>query len=299
MTADGDEELVSSLHEGKRRFLALVADLRPELHRYCARMTGSVADGEDVVQDTLARAYYALAEVEAMPPLRPWLFQIAHHRAIDHLRRYDRRHGRALDEGDEPADPAPDPEDRLASLQATRLAVARFCELAPAQRSVVILKDVLGHSVDEITRVLGISEPAAKSALHRGRERLRALPPDDEAVAATTAASPTVARYTELFNARDWDGVRALLADDVRLDLVARAERFGRRDVAHYFTRYDAVTDWHLAAGRVDGREAIVVRRDGAPAYLVELTVLDGRIALIKDFRYVPYILAESRPRTA
>ena len=79
--------LIATLEEGRRQFLELVADVRPDLHRYCARMTGSVTDGEDVVQDTLARAYYQLSELRELPPLRPWLFRIAHNRAIDHLRR--------------------------------------------------------------------------------------------------------------------------------------------------------------------------------------------------------------------
>ena len=63
------DPLVSTLHEARQRFLELVAEVRPDLHRYCARMTGSIADGEDIVQETLARAYYALAEVETLPPL--------------------------------------------------------------------------------------------------------------------------------------------------------------------------------------------------------------------------------------
>ncbi len=81
------DPIVSALHQGMRAFLALVSGIRPDLHRYCARMTGSVADGEDIVQDTLARAYYALSEMETVPELRPWLFQIAPHRATDLLRR--------------------------------------------------------------------------------------------------------------------------------------------------------------------------------------------------------------------
>jgi DNA-directed RNA polymerase specialized sigma24 family protein len=66
-----DASLIAAQHESRRRFLELVAEIRPELHRYAARMVGSITDGEDVVQDTLARAYYALPEMETMPPLRP------------------------------------------------------------------------------------------------------------------------------------------------------------------------------------------------------------------------------------
>src|SRR5881392_2124108 len=93
----GPSEIIGVLEHGRRQFLALVSHVRPELLRYCARMTGSVADGEDVVQDTLARAYYELSQLEALPPLRPWLFRIAHHRAIDHWRREARRASEPLE----------------------------------------------------------------------------------------------------------------------------------------------------------------------------------------------------------
>ena len=72
-------------------FLALVGDLRPELHRYCATLVGSAIDGEDVVQEALAKALYASSLQPELPALRPWLFRIAHNAAIDFLRRYGRR----------------------------------------------------------------------------------------------------------------------------------------------------------------------------------------------------------------
>jgi RNA polymerase sigma factor (sigma-70 family) len=68
------------------QLLELAGELRPELHRYCARLMGSVIEGEDVVQDTFARAFVALDELQEAPPLRPWLFRIAHNRAMDLLR---------------------------------------------------------------------------------------------------------------------------------------------------------------------------------------------------------------------
>jgi RNA polymerase sigma factor (sigma-70 family) len=68
------------------RLLALASELRPELHRYCARLMGSVIEGEDVVQDAFARAFGVLDELQEDPPLRAWLFRIAHNRALDLLR---------------------------------------------------------------------------------------------------------------------------------------------------------------------------------------------------------------------
>jgi len=286
---NGSESTVSALHEGMRRFLLLVAGIRPDLHRYCARMTGSVADGEDIVQDTLARAYYALSEMQTVPELRPWLFQIAHNRALDHLRRYERRMAEPLDSVLETAlSSESDPEDALAREQATRAAISRFVELVPAQRSAVILKDVLGHSLAEIAQQMAISETAAKALLHRGRERLRALARTsrEQSHATPAVGSTGIARYVVLFNARDWDGVRALLAEDVRLDLLSRAKRTGRREVSSYFENYSAIA----------GREAIGFfssPADSLPAYFIELEFEGECVTRIKDFRYVPYILAE------
>jgi len=288
------DPLLQSLREGHERFLAFVADVRPDLHRYCARMTGSVADGEDIVQETLARAYYALSEVEELPPLRPYLFAIAHRRALDHLRRYERRMGRALDAVAEPEDRALSAEDALASDEAVRAALSAFVELPPAQRSAVILKDVLGQSLEEIASLLQLSIPAVKAALHRGRTRLREQPASEP----PRTVSPLLAKYAALFNARDWDALRAMLAEDVSLELVSRAQRAGRRQVSSYFTNYDRVRDFHLVPARLDGREVLAVYRDPAderPSYFVELEFAGEQVVFIRDFRYVPYIGADAR----
>ena len=112
------------------------------------------------------------------------------------------------------------------------------------------------------------------------------------------ATSPALARYAALFNARDWDGVRAMLVDEVKLDLVSRWKATGRRQVSTYFTNYDSVTDWHLVPGWLDGREILAVLREpraARPAYFIELRLVDdGRVAAIRDFRYVPYIAYEA-----
>jgi len=291
-----ENSLIAVQHEGRRRFLELVADARPELHRYCARMTGSVADGEDIVQDTLARAYYLLPEMDEVPAFRPWLFRIAHNRALDHLRSYGARMGEPLESvQDSTVDPVPDPGDDIARQQAVQAAVSRFVELAPAQRSCVILKDVLGHSLDEIGGLLELSLPSVKAALHRGRARLRELKVT-QPTAPPPRTSPAVARYVALFNARDWDGVRAMLAEDVQLDLVSRAQRAGRA-VGNYVTNYDRLHDWRLAPAWLEGREVIAVFRapdEARPGYFIELRFEGDKIRSIRDFRYVPYVMRDA-----
>src|SRR5689334_22742601 len=78
--------------KAREHFLELVSAVRPELHRYCARITGSVVDGEDVVQEALAKAFYAIGMATEVPSLRPWLFRIAHNASVDFLRRYENKH---------------------------------------------------------------------------------------------------------------------------------------------------------------------------------------------------------------
>src|SRR5499427_8440362 len=91
-------------------FLETITQIRPRLHRYCARMTGSVMDGEDVVQDALFEAYRKLDQFDDSRPLAPWLFRIAHNRCIDFLRRRGVRDEAeavvAVPEAIEPAEPA-------------------------------------------------------------------------------------------------------------------------------------------------------------------------------------------------
>ena len=292
-----DDSLLVSLQQGRAEFLEVVAGVRPELLRYSARMTGSITDGEDVVQDTLAHAYFELSQLKELPALRAWLFRIAHNRALDVLRRYDRRMGESLDENLN-VTPSPDsaPDERIARDEAVQMSVSRFLELPPAQRSCVVLKDVLDHTLEEIAALLGLRVPAVKAALHRGRARLHKLAAIREAPA-PRPSSPAVARYAALFNARDWDGVRAMLVDDVRLDLVSREKRAGFANVGHYFTNYSKTSDWHLVPAFLDGREVLAVFRDPAavrPGYFIELSLRDERVAAIRDFRYVPYIGQEA-----
>jgi RNA polymerase sigma-70 factor (ECF subfamily) len=278
---------MSELAKARMEFQALVADLRPELHRYCARLTGSIVQGEDIVQDTLAKAFYALSMTTETPPLRPWLFRIAHNAAIDHLRRA--RHevvdeAAALDVADDGPDPA-----------TVRLALGSFVGLPVRQRSAVILKDVLGLSLEEIAEAMDTTVMAVKAALVRGRAALRESVASAEPVSGTSPQRALLARYVERFNARDWDGLRAMLADDARLDLVSQAKREGRA-VGEYYGRYDKVTDLRLALGTVDGEDAILVHEPAAsprPKYFILLTWRDGRVAEIRDYRYVPYVAEE------
>src|SRR5438445_10935006 len=91
MTDQSDVDAQGPFEARYLAFLETITHLRPSLHRYCSRMTGSVLDGEDVVQESLFQAYRKLDTLDENRPLAPWLFRIAHNRCIDFLRRREVR----------------------------------------------------------------------------------------------------------------------------------------------------------------------------------------------------------------
>jgi RNA polymerase sigma factor (sigma-70 family) len=283
--------------------IAQAGELRPELHRYCARLMGSVIDGEDVVQDTLARAFVALQDLELQdpeetPPLRPWLFRIAHNRALDLLRSRVVRMAEPIDAASDVADLAsPDPVEMLMRREAVKTAVSRFVELPTLQRSVVILKDVLDESLIEIAALLDLTVDAVKGHLARGRAHLREINAQAGPLPDARPASAAVARYVALFNQRNWNGLRALLADDVKLNQSSYPLRAGRADVGLFFTIYAKIDGVWLAPGWLEGREVIAVfenRADPKPSYMMWLEWRDGRISFIHDYRHVRYVAADA-----
>jgi RNA polymerase sigma-70 factor (ECF subfamily) len=259
---------------------------------------GSVIDGEDVVQDTFARALVALDELQELPPMRAWLFRIAHNRALDLLRSRRVRASEPIEAADEVADlESPDPVEVIMRREAVETAVSRFSELPTVQRSVVILKDVLDQSLEEIAAMLDLTVNAVKAHLARGRARLKVVNAQAPAQPAPRPPSPAVARYVSLFNNRDWDGLRAMLADDVRLAQSTYPLRAGAADVGMFFGIYSRSEPVRLVPAWLDGREVIAVFEDPAglkPSYLMWLEWQGDRISFIRDYKYVRYVVDDA-----
>jgi RNA polymerase sigma-70 factor, ECF subfamily len=293
---DEPRALLPAMMEARDSFMELVDEIRPELHRYCARMTGSVFDGEDVVQETLAKAYYALGQMLEPPNLRPWLFRIAHNTAMDFLKRYERKN----------VEPVPDLPERAQAEETSvdpalvEAALSAFVELPPVQRSAIILKDVLGHSLEETAATMGVTVGAVKAALSRARTNITKTSASSAQPVrpASTQAQATLQRYVDLFNDRDWEALRALLGEESRLDIVSRIQH-RVKDAGYYdrYAQYLRTEEIRAEAGFVDGVPAIAMfspPTSPTPAYFILLESEGGRISLIRDFRYVPYIATDA-----
>lgn len=273
-------------------FLETITQLRPRLHRYCSRMTGSAMDGEDVVQDALFEAYRKLDQYDESRPLSPWLFKIAHNRCIDLLRK------RGVRVEVETAAMGP---DSMTAANPAVLGVGRAVEqlvisLPPKERACVLLKDVFDYTLEEIAELVGSTVGGAKAALNRGRSKLAALP---EPVKSRREPNRQLSRllhlYVDRFNKRDWDGLRELISADAQLRVVDRFA--GPVEKAPYFKNYERQTvPWRLAVAEVDSELVIVALHEHSdewrPASVTRLEVIDQHVVRIVDYAHCAWVLS-------
>lgn len=291
--AEVSSETAPPISEARyRAFLETIAQLRPRLHRFCARMAGSVLDGEDIAQEALFEAYRSLDKFDSNRPLKPWLFQIAYNRSIDYLRRH------ALRVAAETASSVPDATNPVdpARLDFGRAVEHLVINLPPKERACVLLKDVLEYSLEEIADIVDSTPGGVKAALHRAREKLADLP---ARLRRPSALAPELHRviqlYVDRFNNRDWDGLRELIRADARLTV---ADAFaGKVAESPYFSNYERVWgSWKMTPGEVDG-ELVVVRLNRAvddwTAYsIIRLRVAGDRVEAIEDYSHCPWVIS-------
>src|SRR4051794_2244298 len=273
-------------------FLETIANLRPSLHRYCSRMTGSVFDGEDVVQEALFQAYRTLESFDDSRPLKPWLFRIAHNRCIDFLRRRGVR---------EEAETAVTEPDRVMPDEPPGPALGRAVEhlvlaLPPKERACVLLKDVFDYSLEEIAELVDSTVGGVKAALHRGRSKLPGSPEREAARRERSAEEVELLHlYVDRFNQQDWDGLRELIAADARLRVMDRfAGPLAEASYAANYSRWPI--PWRLEVGEVDGEPVVIIlfNRDGGgwkPESAVRLETVDQRVTRVADYIHCPWIL--------
>lgn len=286
--ANSDTELVS-----KATFEQALPDLRPEIHRYCSRMTGSVIDGEDVLQIAFMKAFEALQRGDAVINLRAWLFRIAHNATLDYLR--TRKREMALIGANLPEAAA----DRIEPSEVAD-SLRPFLALPPRQRSTVIFRDIFGYTAGETANLTESSVASVKAALHRGRAKLKrnVSAPAAQSSPLSPEERERLGLYAQHFNDHNFDRLRDMLSAEVRLELVGRVREAGRRQVGNYFGNYSKRLDWRMMPGRLEGRGAIlafdVEEETGQPAYFILLEFFGAELRYIRDFRYARYAMTDA-----
>ncbi|MGW8531371.1 RNA polymerase subunit sigma-70 [Nocardiopsis sp. NPDC055824] len=231
----------NSVVDDEAAFSALAERHRHELRVHCYRMLGSFTEAEDMVQETLLKAWSRRSTFEGRSTFRAWLYKIATNTCLDALDRR-RTRDRPVAEGtgaspfsevpwlqpypdellDRAAPPEGEPEAAAVARETVELAfLAAIQHLPPRQRAVLILRDVLGRPAEETASTLEVSVPAVKSALQRARATLRAVLPRHRTdwgpvTAPSEEERAVLRRYVEASRDADPDGLAALLREDAR-----------------------------------------------------------------------------------
>lgn len=304
-------------------FAALAERYRRELRAHCYRMLASIDEAEDLVQETLLRAWRRRESFEGRSSFRAWLYRIATNACLDHLAKHPRRPQpyATPTAGPSPAaapsavpwlQPCPDrllepvapaeaePDALVIKRETVELAfLIAVQHLPPRQRAVLLLRDVLGWSAAETGDLLDLSVPAVKSALQRARGTLAQHLPTDrpgrDGAAATVDERAAVARYVDASEQGDMSALATLLREDVRHTMPPHPHWFeGREAVLEMWGQVlvgpERWGDWRLVETRANGQPALasyVRRADESDYRAVNLDVLrieGGQVVEVTTF---------------
>src|ERR671934_1538173 len=224
----------------ERAFRRLIEPYRRALEVHCYRMLGSAHDAEDLVQETLLRAWRALDRFEPRAQLQTWLYRIATNACLDELERRPRR-PEPLDPfpdqpSDEAAAPIYDPAARYAIREGMELALLRAIQELPGrQRAVLIFRDVLGWTSPEVAEVLESTVASVNSALQRARATIDQHLPEAATPIAGDAERELLGRYIDAFEHDDMDRLIALLREDATLRMPPQPSIIGSPAIARFF----------------------------------------------------------------
>lgn len=295
-----DDTTASAVRDVRFRFLDQVAPLRPDLYRYCRSLTGSAWDAEDLVQDTLLKAFAKLGEAHGggLSHPRAFLLRVATNLFLNQRRREP--HQALLSETEAPPDPAalaPEVREALSFLIAA---------LPPRARAAVLLFDVFGLTLKETARAMDTTLGAVKAALHRGRRRLDESRGDPPLVLPVepARASQQLERFVAAFNARDLDALAALLEEDAEAEVVGIVFEQGRaaiRDGSLHHTLFDEAGDPRAELGSFEGEAVVLlwylVEGERRLGDVLRFAEDEGGLRSLRYYYFCPEFLAEVAER--
>ncbi len=330
--------LLKRAREGDQgAFGELVEPYRAELRAHCYRILGSLHDAEDALQDALLRAWRGLRRFEGRGSVRSWLYTIAGNAALDITRHRSRRElpvsfGPAAGVGTEveaaAADPVwlepyPDlwltgaagssPEARYEQRESVELAfLTALQRLPPRQRAVLLLRDVIGFSVTEISSQLGTTVPAVNSALQRARAAAQVGMParSQQSMLRDLGDQRTreiVQRYTDAMERGDADTLVSMLTEDATWSMPPHPTWFqGGPAIRDWLIRDPFGVRWKHLPARANGQLAVGCYgfdqdKGDYTAGVIDVLTLDGdRIAAVTGFvAFDPVDLRGGRQVTA
>ena len=299
MTSSGDEVWFRDAFEEHRR----------PLHAHCYRLTGNVADADDLVQETFLRGWRSRTQYEGRASIRTWLYRIATNVYLDHRKAAERRTVPVGDSMEWCAEIGPypdsllgkDPPSELVARETVELAlIAALMYLPPRQRAVFVLRDVSGWTAAEIADGLGLAVPAVNSLIQRARKTLRHYAPGDSRAwrrpVLTSEDEEILRRYAA---ATDPASFRELLADDVRITMPPDPTVVGVGAAAEFLSR---PLDWRTFLSAANGRPALIcyLRHPGSDRYdamVVDvLRIEEGRIVESNAFVGAHHVAAFGMP---
>jgi len=297
----GESEILSEAFEPERRGLLA----------HCYRMLGAWDEAEDLVQETYLRAMQGWSNFENRSSVRTWLYRIATNACLTALVGRTRR---ALPSGlgapsDDPATPPEvlgpeawiqpvptaaitgDPAAVVTAREDVRLAlIAGLQHLAPRQRAVLLLREVLAFPAAEVAEMLATSVPAVKSTLQRARARLAEVSPSRDDV-----EEPTEQRTRELLDgymaawtAGDPEAFGRVLRADAAIELLPSRVWFAGKDRCLAFAAPSMAWSWQMTATSANGQPAAVAYLDGKPFGVAVLTAAPDGIAKVTVCTPVP-----------